>query len=176
MPASYQGPRASEQQDKRVERTSSQTTQSNMSAGGSTVQKLLDGKGSEVFSIHPEDTLADAVQVLRDKRIGALLVTDANGKLSGILSERDIVRKLAETPGRTLPQQVGEVMTSKVQVCEPGDPLMEVLRRMTEGRFRHMPVVSHGELVGVVTIGDVVHFRLKELELEALQMKQMIVG
>ena len=104
------------------------------------------------------------------------MVTDQNGALQGILSERDIVRRMADTPGQTLPQSVEALMTREVQTCAPEDRLMDVLKTMTEGRFRHMPVLSDGRLCGVITIGDVVHFRLQELEYEALRMKQMIVG
>ena len=141
-----------------------------------TVSKLLEGKGRELFSIKPDDTIATAVSVLKDRRIGALVVTDAGGALAGILSERDIVRKLAETPGQTLPQTVAENMTAKVETCAPDDALVDVLRRMTDGRFRHMPVVEEDTLVGMLTIGDVVTFRLREMEHEALQLKQMITG
>ncbi|EEE35929.1 CBS domain protein [Rhodobacteraceae bacterium KLH11] len=116
------------------------------------------------------------MDILRDKRIGAVVVTDQNGALQGILSERDIVRRMAETPGQTLPQSVADLMTSEVKTCAPDDLLNDVLKTMTDGRFRHMPVLSDGKLRGVITIGDVVHFRLKELEYEALKMKQMIVG
>jgi CBS domain-containing protein len=114
--------------------------------------------------------------MLRDKRIGALLVTDANGHVQGILSERDIVRKLAETPGQTLPQKVEENMTRDLKVCALDDTLIDVLRRMRDGGFRHMPVVEDEDLCGILTIGDVVNYRLKELEQEALQLKQLIVG
>jgi len=162
--------------DKARKVTHSQTMQSNTAGDSGTVQRLLEGKGKAVFSIRPQDTLKTAVEALRDKRVGALMVTDANGSLQGILSERDIVRKLAETPGQTLPKQVQEVMTEKVETCAPTDTLVSVLRRMTAGRFRHMPVVDANELIGMVTIGDVVNFRLAELEHEALQLKQMIVG
>ena len=116
------------------------------------------------------------VQVLHDKRIGALIVVDDMGALAGILSERDIVRKLAETPGQTLPQTVAENMTKNVVTCSEDDMLIEVLRRMSEGKFRHMPVVNGGKLAGMITIGDVVNSRLNELEYEALQLKQLIVG
>ncbi|KMW56213.1 Inosine-5'-monophosphate dehydrogenase [Candidatus Rhodobacter oscarellae] len=150
----------------------------NLSNAHPTVADILGGKGGEVFSITPTETLGRAVEELRDRRIGALVVTDGAGKLAGILSERDIVRKLAETPGQTLPQQVGDVMTRKVVTCAPDDPLLSVLKRMTAGRFRHMPVVEGEgeELIGVVTIGDVIHHRLTQLEHEALQLKQLIVG
>ncbi|TCL09498.1 CBS domain protein [Shimia isoporae] len=173
MPASYQAPnRNSEEKTK----TMSQSTETNVSAATVPVQRVLDAKGGDLFAIRPQDTLGEAVKVLRDKRIGALVVTDATGALQGILSERDIVRKLADTPGQTLPQKVEDVMTSKVETCSPEEALVSVLRRMTEGRFRHMPVVDSTGLVGMVTIGDMVNYRLNELEHEALQLKQLIVG
>ncbi|MEM7520186.1 MAG: CBS domain-containing protein [Pseudomonadota bacterium] len=173
MPTSYQSPMAG---DKSKSSTFSQSKSSNLSSANATVQNLLDGKDGHVFSIQPSETLGEAVKVLRDKRIGALMVTNGSGALTGILSERDIVRKLAETPGQTLPQLVEEVMTSTVVTCAPADTLVSVLRKMTDGRFRHMPVVAGETLVGMITIGDVVNFRLKELEYEALKLKQMIVG
>ncbi|UUX49299.1 CBS domain-containing protein [Nisaea acidiphila] len=173
MPISYQAPmRGDKQRDTNV----SQSAKSNLATEMGTVRKLIDRKGGSVFSIRPDDTLRTAVEVLRDKRIGALVVTDTDGMLKGILSERDIVRKLAETPGQTLPKQVSEVMTHDVEVCSPDEALVSVLRRMTDGRFRHMPVVADDKLLGMITIGDVVNFRLNELEHEALQLKQMIVG
>ncbi|MEM8690896.1 MAG: CBS domain-containing protein [Pseudomonadota bacterium] len=173
MPASYQSPTRGDVNQKT---TVSQSTKSNLASGTATVANLISGKGNDVFAISPEDTLGTAVELLRDKRIGALVVTDRAGNLRGILSERDIVRKLAETPGRTLPQQVKEVMTTNVEVCAPKETLVSVLRRMTDGRFRHMPVVENGAPNGMITIGDVVNYRLNELEHEALQLKQMIVG
>lgn len=113
---------------------------------------------------------------LRERRIGALMVRDASGELVGILSERDIVRKLADTPGETLPKKVEDVMTKTVEVCSPSETLLSVLQRMTAGRFRHMPVVDGATVMGMLTVGDVVNFRLTELEHEALQLKQLIVG
>ncbi|SMP25695.1 CBS domain-containing protein [Shimia sagamensis] len=173
MPSSYQAPnRKSEAKTK----SRSQTTDTNTASDVATVKNILDQKGDSVFSIRPQDTLGDAVKVLKERGIGALLVTDANGALQGILSERDIVRKLAETPGQTLPKQVSEVMTTSVQTCTPDEPMVSVLRRMTEGRFRHMPIADASGLVGMVTIGDLVNYRLMELEHEALQLKQLIVG
>ena len=173
MPTSYQPPL---RKDQSKDKTQSQTTASNLKSGDMAVRQVLDRKGGEVHAISPDDSLGDAVKVLRDKRIGALVVTDANGGLAGILSERDIVRKLADTPGQTLPQKVGDVMTATVETCAPEDTLVSVLKRMTAGRFRHMPVMSGGSLAGMITIGDVVNFRLQELEHEALQLKQLIVG
>ncbi|MEM6896310.1 MAG: CBS domain-containing protein [Pseudomonadota bacterium] len=157
-------------------RTHSQTISSNTAQEEGTVQRLLATKSGDIISILPQDTVSKAVGILKEKRIGALVVTDEAGALKGILSERDIVRKLAETPGQTLPQTVEENMTSKVVTCSPSDSLVDVLKRMIDGRFRHMPVVENDRLCGMVTIGDVVQFRLSELEHEALQLKQMIVG
>lgn len=173
MPASYQAPM---RKDQEKSRTHSQSSASNINTERLAVRDLLEGKSKDVFSITPEESLRRAVEVLRDKRIGALVVVDATGALCGILSERDIVRKLAETPGQTLPQKVGDVMTQKVETCAPEDTLVSVLKTMNTGRFRHMPVVDPAGLVGMITIGDVVSFRLNELEHEALQLKQLIVG
>ncbi|MEM7747924.1 MAG: CBS domain-containing protein [Pseudomonadota bacterium] len=174
MPSSYQAPTRG---DKDNAPTVSQSVQSNMSAQNSTVATLLDKKGNDIFSVRPDQTIEAVVMLLRDKRIGAVLVTDDAGNMVGILSERDIVRRMADTPGQTLPQKVEDLMTSKVVTCTPSDQLIDVLRKMTNGRFRHMPVTdNNGQLLGLITIGDVVNFRLNELEYEALRMKQMIVG
>ncbi len=172
-PSSYQPPTRG---DKASSATRSQSVESNLSHTNTTVAKLLEGKGDAVIAVRPNDTIHAVVDILRDKRIGAVVVTDQNGGLQGILSERDIVRRMADTPGQTLPQSVEDLMTRDVKTCAPEDTLNDVLKTMTEGRFRHMPVVSDSGLRGVITIGDVVHFRLKELEYEALRMKQMIVG
>ena len=174
MPTSYQPPTRGDSSDS--QRTVSQTLTSNTSEDIATVGQLLADKNTHVISVRPEDTLRQAVEILSEKRIGALVVTDDAGDLRGILSERDIVRKLAETPGQTLPQQVAENMTREVQTCAPDDALISVLRRMTDGRFRHMPVIDHGKLCGMITIGDVIQYRLRSLEHEALQLKQLIVG
>lgn len=173
MPESYRPPL---RKDDKSEHSHSQTTQSNISVMKATVQDVLDRKGGKLISVRPQDGLQVAVEALRDNRIGALVVTDANGALQGILSERDIVRKLADAPGRTLGHKVEDIMTSKVELCKPDELLVSVLRRMTEGRFRHMPVADDSGLLGIVTIGDVVSHRLNELEHEALQLKQLIVG
>ncbi|MEL6915385.1 MAG: CBS domain-containing protein [Pseudomonadota bacterium] len=171
MPSSYQpATRGS------TAKTHSQSISSNTAGDDGTVANLLATKGRNIIAISPEDTISAAVGLLKEKRIGALVVTDKTGELKGILSERDIVRKLAETPGQTLPQTVAENMTAKVVTCQPSDSLVLVLQRMMEGRFRHMPVLERGKLCGMVTIGDVVQFRLSEVEHEALQLKQMIVG
>ncbi len=173
MPASFRPPL---RRDKERKTTFSQTSKSNAAKETATVAKLLEGKGDAVFSIRPQATLQDAVMELRDKKIGALMVRDADGALVGILSERDIVRKLADTPGKTLPNKVEDVMTKTVETCERDETLVSVLRRMTAGKFRHMPVMDGISVVGLLTIGDVITYRLNELEHEALQLKQLLVG
>ena len=172
-PSSYQPPTRG---DKAEGKTHSQTAESNLAQSTATVSKVLEAKGRDIVAVRPDDTIATVVGVLRDKRIGAVLVTDDSGALVGILSERDIVRRMAETPGQTLPQSARELMTDKVQSCHPDEALTDVLKRMSAGRFRHVPVVDESGLCGMITIGDVVNFRLKEVEYEALRMKQMIVG
>jgi len=172
-PTSYAGPRRSETTSRT---TVSQSAASNTAADFGTVEKLLEKKGGTVIAVRPQDTIKTTVDLLREKRIGAVLVLSASGELEGILSERDIVRKLSSEGEYSLDQKVEELMTKKVKSCSPSEPLFSVLRTMTEGRFRHMPVMEHGKVLGVVTIGDVVHFRLNELEHETIQLKQMIVG
>ena len=173
MPESYRPHlRSDDQHDK----SSSQSVASNTAPSRATVREVLAAKEHKIISIHPEQTIHDAVVLLRDNRIGALLCLDDEGGLAGILSERDIVRKLADTPGQTLPHRVEEVMTRTVETCTPDDLLAVVLARMTKGRFRHMPVMEGEALAGIITIGDAVHFRLNQLELETLKIKQLIVG
>ncbi|MEM9899438.1 MAG: CBS domain-containing protein [Pseudomonadota bacterium] len=157
-------------------RTSTQSEETNLARSGATVEKLLAQKGGLIFSVHPKDSIEKTVDILREKRIGAVVVLSDNGDLAGILSERDIVRKLADSPSGLLDITVDMLMSKNVKVCSPKDTLISVLATMTEGRFRHMPVMSNQKLLGIVTIGDVVHFRIKELEHEAVQLKQMIVG
>lgn len=164
--------------DDEGQKSHSQSLESNLAHSESaiTVATILEDKGHVVFSVAPSDTVRDAVQVLRTNRIGAVLVLGADGGLLGILSERDVVRELADTGERVMTSPVTDLMTANPITCHPGERLIEMLRRMTEGRFRHLPVMDNDRLVGVVTIGDVVKHRLRELEYEALKMKQMIVG
>jgi len=171
-PTSYQAPTRNDVAPKTV----SQSTQSNLETASTTVAQLIANKGNVIFSVKAENTIKEAVILLREHRIGALVVLNDAGQLEGILSERDIVRKLADTPGQTLPQLVGDLMTKEVVTCSPSELVVTVLRNMTHGKFRHMPVIDQGKLCGIITIGDVVNYRLNELEYETLQMKQLIVG
>ena len=107
---------------------------------------------------------------------GSVLVKDQNGHMVGILTERDIVRGFADEPDNTFDETAADLMTTKVVTATPSTPLMELLHLMTEGRFRHVPVLDGDHIAGLISIGDVVKFRLRELEYEALKLKQMIVG
>ena len=173
MPASY---RPHTRGDDANTATQSQTIDSNISVTDATVADVLKTKHNDVISITPDQTIAQAVAVLRDNRIGALVVTDHSGDLVGILSERDIVRRMADTPGETLSQTVQDLMTHSPKTCTTEESLVQILRLMTDGRFRHMPVIAQGKLTAIITIGDVVNYRLNQLEYEALKLKQLVVG
>lgn len=141
-----------------------------------TVQSILDKKGGGVVSVGPDDTVGHAAAVLAEHRIGAAVVLDADGTLVGILSERDIVRGLAEHGAAALERPVATLMTAQVQTTVPDERADAVMERMSKGRFRHVPVLRDGRLVGVISIGDVVKKRLGDLEYEAQQLKQYIVA
>ncbi len=141
-----------------------------------TVQSILDGKDGGVISVSPEESVTALVKVLSDARVGAAIVTDDSGRLVGIASERDVVRMLGKHGLSAMTMRVSDVMTAKVKTCEPADTIDTLMARMTEGRFRHMPVLSDGRVVGVVSIGDVVKRRLNDLEFEAEQLKQYITA
>ncbi len=172
MPASYQPHTKADDPDQTV----SQSLETNLKAAEVTVRHVLDQKGRQVFSTAPDETIGTVVRLLRDNDIGAVMVMDGQSALAGILSERDIVRRLADTPGQTLPQTVGDLMTTNVETCTLDESLVSVLRRMTDGRFRHMPVMEDGAVIGLISVRDVVRYRLTALEYEALQLKQLIVG
>lgn len=141
------------------------------------VAQILKLKGSNVIEkISGNETLADAARMLSEKRIGALLVDDGRGGVGGIISERDIIRLLGVEGVECMTQPVSAVMTKKVQTCQPSEPTETVLARMTEGRFRHMPVVHDGELMGVISIGDAVKARISEIEHENEALAEMIKG
>ncbi len=138
------------------------------------VETILAGKGRDVLTIAPDAVIADAVRLLGAKGIGAVVVS-ADGKMvSGILSERDIVHGLAEHGGALLDRRIDELMTRDVKTCSGRDTDQEVLALMTERRFRHVPVVEDGVLVGIVSIGDVVKSRLDGIAGEAEAMRDYI--
>ncbi len=138
------------------------------------VETILAGKGRDVATIAPDATIADAVGLLQARRVGAVVVSTDGKTVSGILSERDIVHGLAEHGGALLDRRVDEFMTRDVETCAGRDTDREVLALMTERRFRHLPVVENGALVGIVSIGDVVKSRLDGIANEAEAMRDYI--
>jgi len=139
-----------------------------------TVKAILSTKGSDVTTIEPTATLSDAVALLAARRIGAVVVTGAEQRVIGILSERDIVRTLAEQGENMLTAPVSEAMTRKVVTCGETETISEIMGRMTAGKFRHVPVVDQGKLVGIISIGDVVKWRLEEMERESAALRDYI--
>jgi CBS domain-containing protein len=140
-----------------------------------TVKTVLTSKGDNVVTIEPTASLAAAVKILADRRIGALVVFGADWRVIGIISERDIVRALAERGERALDELVGQVMTRKVATCRSAETIGAIMERMTAGKFRHVPVVEDGQLVGIVSIGDVVKHRLHEIEHESAALRDYIL-
>ncbi|SHL29626.1 CBS domain-containing protein [Roseovarius marisflavi] len=141
------------------------------------VQQILKSKGDEgVITITPETLVSEAAQILAERRIGGLVVSRDGTKVDGILSERDIVRSLAVRGVVCMTESVSDMMTRNPVCCARQDTSDAVLTRMTDGRFRHMPVVEDGKLVGIVTIGDVVKARLEELSMEKTALEGMIMG
>jgi CBS domain-containing protein len=141
------------------------------------VQQILKSKGDgAVITITPETKVSEAAQTLAERRIGGLVVSRDGETVDGILSERDIVRSLAVRGTSCMTETVSEMMTRNPVCCSKQDSSDAVLTRMTDGRFRHMPVVEDGKLVGIVTIGDVVKARLEELSMEKNALEGMIMG
>jgi CBS domain-containing protein len=142
-----------------------------------TVQQILKVKGgNDVVTIGPDATVGEAAALLSARRIGAVVVTEDGRSVLGILSERDIVRELGAQGAGCLTRRVREVMTAKIVTCGLGDSAESVMQRMTDGRFRHIPVVENGAMVGLISIGDVVKARLDELRMEKEALTGMIMG
>ncbi len=140
------------------------------------IEKILAGKGHDIVTIAPARTMREAADVLHRHRIGAVIVTDTEGGLMGILSERDIVTALAREGGNALDNPVSRHMTSAVVTASERDTIEQVMERMTQGRFRHVPIVKNGSVVGIVSIGDVVKSRLEAMENESQALKQYIAS
>ncbi len=141
-----------------------------------TVKAILSRKGNDVITIESTVTLSAAVNILAERRIGALVVVaSADKQVAGILSERDIVRALAQRGPGALQEAVGQVMTRRVVTCTESDTVAALMERMTQGKFRHLPVVERGKLVGLVSIGDVVKHRLGEMEHESNALREYIL-
>jgi CBS domain-containing protein len=140
-----------------------------------TVKAILSHKSPDIVSIEPTATLAQAAKLLAERRIGAVLVLGIEGRVAGILSERDIVRALAERGASVLDERVDQVMTRKVFICSQTDTVAHIMEQMTAQKFRHVPVVDEGRLTGIISIGDVVKYRLHEIENETNALREYIL-
>jgi len=141
-----------------------------------TVASILKAKGSHVETVSPDTTLHTVVWELKTKNIGALVVVSAHDhKILGIVSERDVVRQLTEHGGHLMALPVSKIMSAPVITCTPEERITGVMARMTRHRVRHLPVVAGGRLVGIISIGDVVKYRLDELELEANVLRETLM-
>lgn len=138
------------------------------------VAAILKAKGRAVETVTGNVPLAEVARRLTTRRIGAVVVCGVRGDVVGIVSERDIVRMLAEHGQEALDRAASEAMTTSIETCREADTIDELMSRMTNGRFRHIPVVENGDLVGIVSIGDVVKHRVAEVELEASAMRDYI--
>jgi CBS domain-containing protein len=140
------------------------------------VHDVLTSKGStEVYTISPTATVRELLDVLADLNVGALVVSDDGRSMLGIVSERDIVRKLRDTQDARS-KTVADIMTTDVRVCAPDDSFGELMAVMTEHRVRHVPVLDEGQLVGVLSIGDAVKHRMEQLEFERDQLNSYVAG
>jgi CBS domain-containing protein len=140
------------------------------------VSDILSQKGGLVYTVTPGTTLAQVSRQLSTRRIGSVLVIDRLERVAGIVSERDLVHALATDGAAALERDASEVMTRNVQTCDPDDSIDQVMEVMTRGRFRHLPVVRHGELLGLISIGDVVKARLEEASHETEALRAYIVA
>ncbi|MBP0114782.1 MULTISPECIES: CBS domain-containing protein [Bradyrhizobium] len=138
-----------------------------------TVRSILNTKGHQIVSVEPDVRLAAAIKLLGEKKIGAVLVMNQS-RLEGILSERDIVRVLGERGAGVLEAPVSEVMTRKVVTCKETDTVAELMEMMTTGKFRHLPVIENGKVVGLISIGDIVKRRVQEYEAEQEALRDYI--
>jgi CBS domain-containing protein len=138
------------------------------------VEHILSEKGRQVVTIGPEASLMDAGRMLSEKRIGAVVVADPGNPVLGILSERDIVRAVATNGVAALDEPVSRYMTAKVVTCTTRSAINDLMETMTRGKFRHVPIVEDGRLIGIVSIGDVVKFRVAEIEGESRALRDYI--
>src|SRR6187397_312473 len=138
-----------------------------------TVRAILDTKGHHILSVEPDAKMSAAIRLLAERKIGAVLVM-SHGRVEGILSERDTVRVLGERGARVLEEPVSAVMTRKVVSCRQSDTVAGIMEMMTLGKFRHLPVIEEGMVVGLISIGDVVKWRVREFENEQEALRDYI--
>ncbi len=141
-----------------------------------TIAAILKHKGYDVASVRPDVTIADVARLLTGRRIGAVVVQDAAEHLLGIVSERDIVHALAANGATALEMTAGQLMTRTLQTATPAMTIPEAMTLMTTGRFRHLPVVEHGALLGIVSIGDIVKARIMEQDQEVDSLRAYVAG
>jgi CBS domain-containing protein len=141
-----------------------------------TVENILNGKGHNVITASLDDSVSAIVKTLAEKRIGAVVVAKADGGVAGIISERDVIRALAERGNKALDAKAREIMTAKVYTCAPDDSEGELMAMMTVNRIRHLPVMDKNKLAGMISIGDVVKYRMEAIEREAEEMKSYIAS
>ena len=140
------------------------------------VAGILRVKGGDIVTVKPDDSLRETVRTLASQNIGAAVVMDEGDRVCGIISERDLVRAIAENGDRALDEAVKSFMTKNVVTCVKEDTVAELMTRMTEGRFRHLPVLENDRLVGIISIGDVVKQRIAEQEQEVEAMRGYIAS
>ena len=141
------------------------------------VSQILKSKPThDLLWVRPTDTVADAVKMMSDNRVGTVIASKDGQSLDGILSERDVVRELGRQDASILTRPVADLMTAKLVTCAEDETSDSVLERMTQGRFRHMPVMKDGEILGLISIGDVVKAQLSELAMEKDALEGMIMG
>lgn len=140
------------------------------------VAHILRQKGAAVVTVEPGTSVQSIVDTLARHRIGAVVVIDPAGGIAGIVSERDVVRAMAGDAAAVVHKTARDIMTAKVRTCAPDDSEAELMQMMTESRIRHLPVVAHGKLAGMISIGDVVKLRIESMEAEADQMKTYIAS
>ncbi len=138
------------------------------------VAMILKTKGRSVATVRPNASLSDVASTLAARKIGAVVVVGDNAKVVGILSERDVVRLLAERGAAALSLPVDECMTRNVVTCTPANSIDELMETMTTGRFRHVPVVEDGALIGIISIGDVVKYHIADISLEVSAMRDYL--
>jgi CBS domain-containing protein len=138
------------------------------------VATVLKTKGRAVTTARPDSTMKDIAEKLATKKIGAIVIVGDGGRVGGIISERDVVRVIAERGAAVLALPVSEIMTRNVITCEESSTLDQLMELMTQGRFRHVPVVEGGALVGLISIGDVVKYHLADMALEVTAMKNYL--
>jgi CBS domain-containing protein len=140
------------------------------------VSHILGVKGRSVITATSKETVQSTAQKLSQHRIGAVVVVDDKGAIAGIVSERDIVRALAEHGAKSMAMPVSGIMSKAVKTCKVGDSEIELMALMTTHRIRHLPVVEGGKLAGMISIGDIVKFRIEAIEREAEEMKSYIAS